>query len=97
MSGVGILLSKAAKDSLLEWKPCSDRIITARFKTRARNLTVIQCYAPTEAADPIVKEDFYNQLNSTIASTNRGDITLLMGDFNAQLGPDNTQRGKAMA
>jgi hypothetical protein len=31
IKGVGILLSKRAKRSLLEWEPVSSRIITARF------------------------------------------------------------------
>ncbi|XP_073965211.1 uncharacterized protein [Choristoneura fumiferana] len=54
--GVGILLSKKASGSLLEWKPVSERIITARFRSRVRNVTIVQCYAPTNAADLDVKE-----------------------------------------
>jgi hypothetical protein len=46
--GVGFILSKKAKQSMIDWKPVSSRIIVARFKSNVRNVTVIQCYALTE-------------------------------------------------
>jgi exonuclease III len=49
--GVGILMDKEAKRSLIEWRPISSRIIVARFKTTIRNITMIQCYAPTMVAE----------------------------------------------
>jgi exonuclease III len=51
-NGVGILLNKEARKSLMEWSPISERIISARVKTKIRNLTIIQCYAPTEVICP---------------------------------------------
>ncbi|KAI8439007.1 hypothetical protein MSG28_011306 [Choristoneura fumiferana] len=87
--GVGILLSKKASGSLLEWKPVSERIITARFRSRVRNVTIVQCYAPTNAADLDVKEVFYNQLTSTLRGIRKGDIVICMGDYNAQIGSSN--------
>ncbi|XP_065357252.1 uncharacterized protein LOC135951515 [Calliphora vicina] len=68
----------------------------ARFRTRARTITCIQCYAPTELAEPAVKEDFYSHLSRVISTANHGDILLKMGDFNAQVGADNTNRETAM-
>lgn len=88
-SGVGLLLSKSAKEALVDWKPHTDRIISARFCTRARHLSVVQCYAPTENADESDKGAFYSQLTQVLDSIHRGDITILMGDFNAQVGNDN--------
>jgi hypothetical protein len=52
--GVGLLLSKISKRSLTEWHPFSKRILTARFQGNVQNVTVIQCYAPTEGTQ-IVK------------------------------------------
>lgn len=89
-SGVGFLLSKRAHDALISWKPYSDRVISIRLRTRARNLTCIQCYAPTEAADRSMKDEFYKVLDKAITTTHRGDILVVMGDFNAQIGPVNT-------
>jgi len=88
--GVGILTTGKAKKALLEWKPISSRIITARFHSKIRNTTIIQCYAPTEEADDITKDEFYEQLQATISSAHRNDIKIIQGDFNAKIGIDNT-------
>lgn len=47
---VGILLTKSAARCLLFWQPISGRIFTARFKSHIRNISLIQCYAPTEVS-----------------------------------------------
>ena len=48
--GVGLLLSKGQKKSLIEWTAVMERLITARLATRLHKLTVVQCYAPTNEA-----------------------------------------------
>lgn len=95
-NGVGFLLSKEAQDALIEWKPHSDRIISIRLRSRARKISIIQCYAPTEVAEPDVKEEFYSSLTSVLSAIHRGDIMILMGDFNAQLGCDNNGYERVM-
>jgi hypothetical protein len=87
--GVGILINKNIKDTLLEWKPVSERIITAQINTKFRKMTVVQCHAPTENANLEEKEAFYNCLDRTLLDVHRNDIILLMGDFNTQVGSDN--------
>ncbi|XP_053956129.1 uncharacterized protein LOC128861771 [Anastrepha ludens] len=37
-----------------------------------------------------IKEDFYNNLSSVLSSVRKGDIVIILGDFNAQVGNDNT-------
>ena len=49
--GVGILIGKEVKRSLMEWHQVSATIIVARFKTTIRNTVMIQCYAPTPVAE----------------------------------------------
>ncbi len=88
-SGVGIILCKETKKSLLEWHPVSDRIITARLQARVRNITIVQCYAPTEPSTLEDKEAFYSALNATFTNIKKSDITILMGDFNAKVGNNN--------
>ncbi|XP_043064700.1 craniofacial development protein 2-like [Drosophila ficusphila] len=89
-NGVGIYVSKRYKQTLISWNPISDRIIMARFRCSARHITIVQCYAPTEDASDDIKDDFYNSLTSTLTRIQRGDIKILMGDFNAKIGPNNT-------
>jgi hypothetical protein len=89
VQGVGILFNKETKNALLEWNPLSERIITARVKTKYRKMTIVQCYAPTEDGKPDEKESFYSILNKTLASLHRSDIILMMGDFNAKVGCNN--------
>ena len=66
--------------------------MTARFQSKFQKVTIIQCYAPTNAADQEVKEDYYEQLQSVLDRTPKRDITIVMGDFNAKVGSDNTGR-----
>ena len=58
-NGVGLLLTKTAHKSLLEWEPISDRLLRARFHSKFQEVTIIQCYAPTNQADDNMKETFY--------------------------------------
>lgn len=95
-SGVGILLSHNAMKCLREWKPISDRIITARFKTKARALTIVQIYAPTEQTPLEIKEAFYSQLSMTLVNIRKSDITICMGDANAKVGNSNINWGNVM-
>lgn len=88
--GVGILMSAHIRKALIEWNPVNERIITARVKTRARNISFVQCYAPTEVDSADVKNAFYEQLSTTLDQISKGDIVILMGDFNAKIGSDNS-------
>ena len=65
--GVAVMLNKETAKTLMEWEPISDRLIRARFNSKYSRLTIIQCYAPTNEADPEVKDDWYEQLQYTIS------------------------------
>ncbi|KAI0224962.1 hypothetical protein LSAT2_024073 [Lamellibrachia satsuma] len=87
--GVGLLLSKDAAKSLIEWEPVSERIITARFTSKGRNITIIHCYAPTNSAEFEEKETFYQYLQTVTQKLPKRDIQVVMGDMNAKIGKDN--------
>lgn len=61
-------------------------IILVRLRTRARNITIVQCYAPTNVTDFVAKYIFYSNLSNILTDINGGDIVVLMGDMNAQVG-----------
>uniref|UniRef100_A0A2C9LV99 Endonuclease/exonuclease/phosphatase domain-containing protein n=1 Tax=Biomphalaria glabrata TaxID=6526 RepID=A0A2C9LV99_BIOGL len=88
--GVGIIMSKKAASALIAWKPVSDRIITARLQTNQIKITIIQACAPTEDAEDTIKNNFYNQLQSSLDETPTHDLILLMVDLNAKINPNRT-------
>ena len=83
--GVALMLTSKAKQSLIEWKPISERIMTARFESKYQRATILLCYAPTNCALDEDKESFYTQLQETMDSISKRDM-LLMGDLNAKVG-----------
>ena len=85
--GVGLLLSKDAAKSLVEWD--SERIITARFTSKGQNITIIDCYAPTNYAAFEEIDTFYQHLQTVIQKLPKRDIQVVMGDMNAKIGKDN--------
>ena len=79
------MLSKEAQRVPISWEAVSPQIVTASFTTKKKNIniTVIQCYAPTNDALDDKKEEFYDQLQTAVNRQSDKDITLLMGDLNA--------------
>jgi hypothetical protein len=61
--GVGLMISKKLKNSLISFVPFSDRILSARFYSSQVNITIIVGYAPTEVAEKKEKDEFYNNLS----------------------------------
>ena len=53
-----------------------------------RNIVMIQCYAPTAAAEKFERQEFYVQLNEILRKQKK-DIFILGGDLNAKLGQEN--------
>ena len=80
----------------MEWEPINERLIRARFNSKYCKLTSIQCYAPTNDSEDDVKEDWYEQLQAEVDKVPQHDMLLVMGDMNAKVGSDNTDRERAM-
>ena len=91
--GVALVMSKEAAKSLISWKPCGDRIITARFNSNHVKMTVIQAYAPTNVDTDVRKDQFYDQLQAVYEETPKHDILVTMGDWNAKVGKQMAGEG----
>src|SRR6218665_3856612 len=85
-AGVGLILSKLAQRALMSHRPVNDRILSARFKTATGAVTICQVYAPTAEAEDESIDAFYNDLQQEMNEILRGDIIVLMGNFNAKVG-----------
>ena len=89
-------MTPEAAQALLSWEPVSPRVLTARFNSKGRKITIVQCYAPTNTADIKDKEEFYEQIQTILDRTHKRDMKILMGDLNAKVGTDNTHRDLIM-
>ena len=90
--GVALMLAPEAHVALIDWEPVNSPIIIAKFTTKKKDirLNIIQCYALTNDAEEEKKDDFYQQLQAVLDRRGAKDITILMEDFNAKIGMDNT-------
>ena len=85
--GVGIAVTKRLADSIIEQVAVSERVAYVKFAAQRRaNLVVIVCYAPTNDADDLAKDNFWNQLSSLVSSFKQRERVCLVGDFNAEPG-----------
>ena len=80
---------------LMEWKPVSPRIVTARFKSKGRNVNVIQSYDPTNSDNEETKQGCYDRLQSGQDEMPWRYIKIIIGDTNASVGSDNAGREKS--
>jgi len=69
---------------MIGYEPINERIISVRLNAKPRKITLLQVYAPTTTAPEAETENFYEQLSNTLRNVNKGDLTLVIGDFNAK-------------
>ena len=85
--GFGIAVTKRLAGSIIEQVAVSERLAHVKSAAqRQANLVVIVCYAPTNEADNLAKDNFWNQLSSLVSSFIQRERVCLVGDFNAEPG-----------
>ena len=94
--GLATILKKGADRSLLKWKPINSLLIKARLKGKQNNLTLIQCYAPTNDSEDDVKYNFYLRLQAEIEQVPMQDLIIIIWDLDAKVGADNSGSDRVM-
>ena len=67
-------------------------MISVRFQGKPFNITVIQVYAPTNSAEEVEVEWFYEDLQELLELTPQKDVLFIIGDWNAKVGSQETPR-----
>ena len=65
-------------------------MISVHFQGKPFNIIVIQVYAPTHNAEEAEVEWFYEDLQDFIQLTPKKDVLLIIGDWNAKVGSQET-------
>ncbi|MCT5353384.1 endonuclease/exonuclease/phosphatase family protein [Pseudomonas aeruginosa] len=87
--GVAMILTKKTANALIGYSPINDRILKVRIQAKPHNISIIQCYAPTNIASDEEMEIFYNSLQDTLDTIPNRDVKIIMGDLNAKVGKNN--------
>ena len=82
-NGVTIIVSKRARNALLVCSLKNDRMISIG---KSFNIRVIQVYAPTNNAEEVEVEWFYEDLQDLLEQTLQKDVLFIIGDWNAKVG-----------
>ena len=67
-------------------------MISVRFQGKSFNIMVIQAYALTSNTEEAEVEQFYEDLQDLLALTPKKDVLIIIGDWNAKVGSQETPR-----
>ena len=67
-------------------------MISVCFQGKPFNITLIQVCAPTSNAEEAEFEWFYEDLQDLLELTPKKDVLLIIGDWNAKVGSQETPR-----
>ena len=80
------LLHFTVYQAIISYEPVNGRMMVVRLNARSKNITLVQAHVPTATAEEEIAETFYEELERVIKKIPKGDITMMMGDFNAKVG-----------
>lgn len=86
LNEVAIIINKNLKKSIRAFLPFSYRRALLKLYIRPCNINIIQIYTPTTANTEDKVENFYQDLDTVLKETNKEEINIILGDFNAKVG-----------
>lgn len=85
-NGVGIIVDKYWKDSVVDVKRIGDRILALKFMVDRESINIISAYAPQAGSEAPIKEQFWEDLEGLIQGIPQEDKIFLGGDLNGHVG-----------
>ena len=86
LQGIELWMHKKIYRAIISYEPVNERMMVVILNARPKNITLVQAYAPTATAEEEISETFYEELERVTKKIPQGDITMMMGDFNAKVG-----------
>jgi len=84
--GVAIAVHSKHKSKITSWEEIDDRIMTVELKKNGYDIVVVGVYAPTDDAEVLVKDQFYEALTQVLTKINPQKEIFILGDLNARTG-----------
>jgi endonuclease/exonuclease/phosphatase family metal-dependent hydrolase len=88
--GVGFYANSRLLSNILHFEPVNDRLCWIRVRGKFRNYSIINAHAPTGDKDDEEKDKFYLELETVYSHWPRHDIKMVLGDFNAKVGKEES-------
>ena len=85
-NGVGIVLSKEFKDSLVSASRTNDRVMSVKLGIGETVVNVICAYAPQAGCEDEEKETFWRQMDQDLRAIPEGERVIVGGDLNGHVG-----------
>ena len=95
-AGVGFAVKTAFVGKLAgPPKRVNNRLMTMKLPLSygRKHVTIVSTYGPTTTNPEDVKDKFYEELYSVIATDSRADKLIILGDFNARVGSGTESLG----
>ena len=86
-AGMGILTSPRLSDCVSDWIPLGSRVCMLKLKVLDRSLCLLQVYVPNATSE------YQDEANDALLRVSATESTVLMGDFNANVGTDTDGLG----
>lgn len=85
-NGVGFIIDHKIEKALINFIPVSDRVALLQINTKPVQMNLIQVYAPQSEYDDQTVETFYQSVQHALSQIKKGEIIMVLGDFNAKIG-----------
>ena len=92
--GVGFILAPRIFAAIMDMGNIGERVAWVRIRGAPINITIIATYAPHNGHNAVEKDNFYSALSDAVERVPKGDIVLIGGDFNGQIGPQTAGESK---